>query len=125
MEMIYHITKRGSWQIAEFAGEYIAPSLNTEGFIHCSTADQILRIANALYSDLDDAVVLCIDSDKLRSELRWEAPAHPQDSALLGTGSHERFPHVYGPIHKSAVVKVLPLPRDAGGAYRLPEGITV
>jgi uncharacterized protein (DUF952 family) len=36
--MIYHITTNAEWQNAQTKGEYTAPSLQTEGFIHCSTA---------------------------------------------------------------------------------------
>jgi uncharacterized protein (DUF952 family) len=39
--MIYHITSKQEWVSAQEQGEYTAPSLQTEGFIHCSTAAQV------------------------------------------------------------------------------------
>ena len=47
--MIYHITSRSAWDEAKARGEYRAPSLESEGFIHCSTRNQLLQVANAFY----------------------------------------------------------------------------
>ena len=43
MSIIYHITRRADWQAALAAHAYTADSLASEGFIHCSTAQQVLR----------------------------------------------------------------------------------
>ncbi len=45
--MILHITTRTAWQEALPCGEYRTPSLETEGFIHCSTPDYCLRARRA------------------------------------------------------------------------------
>ena len=42
---IYHITSRGAWIEATRNGSYAADSLESEGFIHCSTAAQVLPVA--------------------------------------------------------------------------------
>jgi uncharacterized protein (DUF952 family) len=34
--MILHITTHTAWEKAKMKGEYSAPSLKSEGFIHCS-----------------------------------------------------------------------------------------
>jgi len=47
---IYHITSRSAWIDATRSGVYIAPSLQAEGFIHCSTATQILPVARQFYT---------------------------------------------------------------------------
>ncbi len=39
---IVHITTRKAWMEAIIAGQYIAPSLESEGFIHCSTYSQVI-----------------------------------------------------------------------------------
>ncbi|MFZ5885725.1 MAG: DUF952 domain-containing protein, partial [Chloroflexota bacterium] len=58
--MIFHITSRTDWEAAQAKGEYIAPSLQTEGFIHCSTAAQILPVAEKFYKGQSGLVLLMI-----------------------------------------------------------------
>jgi hypothetical protein len=53
--MILHITSRTEWNDAQVRGEYIAPSLQTEGFIHCSTNK--FCMANAFYRGKRPGVV--------------------------------------------------------------------
>ena len=107
--LIFHITTAPEWDAARSAGEYRAPSLETEGFIHCSNEDQVAGVANRFYADQADLLVLCIDAGRLA------APVRDEDA---GTG--ERFPHVYGPIEREAVVEVRELRRDPAGRWHFP-----
>ena len=115
--MILHITSRAEWVDAQTRGEYIAPSLGTEGFIHCSTEKQVLLVANAFYRGRNDLVLLKLDESKLKPELKWEAPAGPP---APGISESDSFPHVFGPINLSAVASVLDLVPDSGGNFILP-----
>lgn len=98
--MIYHLAFAADWREAQRAGEYRVStrgrSLEEEGFIHCSRADQVAGVASRFYAGLDGLVLLTIDPDRLTSEVRYEA----------APGSDELFPHVYGPIDVDAVVRV-------------------
>jgi uncharacterized protein (DUF952 family) len=115
--MIYHITSRAEWAAARQRGEYVAPSLTSEGFIHCSTAKQIPHVANAFYRGRTDLVVLALDETATRSEVRWEAPAGPP---AAGISESDLFPHIYGPINLEAVTQVLDLQPDSAGTFSLP-----
>ena len=42
--MIYHITSRSAWNQARARGMYRTESLDTEGFIHCSTPQQVTHL---------------------------------------------------------------------------------
>jgi uncharacterized protein (DUF952 family) len=75
--MIYHITPRAAWEPARTRGEYRSDTLDTQGFIHCSTSRQVVAVANSYYPGQQGLVLLCIDENRLRSELRYEAPAGP------------------------------------------------
>ncbi|MEW6404766.1 MAG: DUF952 domain-containing protein [Chloroflexota bacterium] len=115
--MILHITSRAEWLAAQKSGEHRAPSLEKEGFIHCSTEKQIVSVANAFYRGQKDLVLLVIDETRLRSEVRWEAPAGmPAD----GISESDRFPHIYGPINTDAVASVLDFEPDSNGLFILP-----
>jgi uncharacterized protein (DUF952 family) len=115
--MILHITSRAEWNEAQTRGEYIAPSLKTEGFIHCSTEKQVLHVANAFYSGHTDLVLLKIDKTKLVPGLKWEAPAGPP---APGISESDLFPHIFGPINLTAVASVLDFEADPAGMFILP-----
>ena len=115
--MIYHITTQSAWNTAQTQGVYSADSLANEGFIHCSSRQQIIPVANAFYRDVDDLILLCIEEDKLTSPLKWEAPAHPNPNTPIE--DQDLFPHIYGTINPDAVIQVVPLLRKANGDYAL------
>ncbi len=94
---------------------YRSASLDTDGFIHCSTAAQVAGVANAFYGGRSDLVLLTIDPARLRSPLRFEAPAHPTGTAAAP--SDERFPHVYGAIALDAVVAATDFRPGADGRF--------
>ena len=111
-EFILHAAPLASWSAAQETGAYTADSLASQGFVHCSSPEQILRVANALYKGRRDLVLLAIDPARLTSELRWE-PGVDLASEL--------FPHVYGPINLQAVIRVVVFEPDANGIFtRLP-----
>ncbi len=116
--MIYHIASRAAWLAAQRAGRYSAPSLETEGFIHCSAREQVLAVAAAFYADQADLLLLCIDEGKLGADLRWEAAAHPAADAAPPAMS-SLFPHVYGPLNLDAVIAAVALPLKEDG-FALP-----
>lgn len=122
MTRIYHMTTRDEWQQAQSNGEYTAPSLESEGFIHCSTTVQILQVANAFYRDVSNLVLLCIDTDTLSAALKWEAPAHPEGHEPPPTSDDLLFPHVYGTINLDAVMDVVDFPQGDNG-FTLPDGL--
>ena len=94
MGFIYHITTKQDWNDAKENGFYTAPSLKTEGFIHCSEEQQVKGVLERYYKGKTDLLKLVIDPQKLKSELRYE----------LAPSINENFPHIYGPVNLDAVV---------------------
>jgi len=91
---IYHIVTPEFW--AGFETElYRAKSLETEGFIHCSFAEQLDSVIARYYKNEKRIVVLEIDPERLMSRLVNEP----------STGN-EIYPHIYGPINRYAIVRV-------------------
>ncbi len=110
MTTIYHIISRSSWEQAQREGIYRAPSLEKEGFIHLSNAEQVVRVANAFYSGQNDLLLLLVDPAKVTAEVRYEAPAEMPESG-------ERFPHIYGALNLDAVLRSVDFPPDAGSGW--------
>ena len=116
--MIYHLTSRQAWREAQQRGEYRAESLESEGFIHCSTQSQILPVAELYFKGQENIVLLQIDPARLSSELRWEPPSG--GAPPPGVPEGDLFPHVYGPINLAAIVKVYDLESSSDGSYKTP-----
>jgi uncharacterized protein (DUF952 family) len=120
--LILHITSKIEWLAAQERGEYVAPSLQSEGFIHCSTEKQALHVANAFYRGQNDLVLLQIDEAKLNSELKWEPPAGPP---APGISASDQFPHIFGPINLTAVSAVFDFsPDPVSDTFSLPPALT-
>ncbi len=106
---LFHLALAPEWDMARDAGSYrrstLGVSLEEEGFIHCSFAEQVQRIADLVYRGRDDVVVLRIDPDRLDAEIRVED--------LTGAGM--AFPHIYGPLPLDAVTAVVSVAPAADG----------
>lgn len=86
-------------------------SLEEQGFIHCSLRHQLRAVAEYLYGDANNLVVLVIDSTRLTAPLKYEAPAR----------GAEANPHIYGPLPTDAVTTVFPVDRDNTSRLLLPD----
>ena len=103
--MIVHICERDAWEAAQESGKYRAASLDTVGFIHCSRPEQLLDVVNRYYRQEPDLLLLWIDPNRVKSEIRWEAT------------DGETYPHIYGPLEIEAVTVVTGLVPDENGNY--------
>jgi len=103
--LLLHICQPEDWQSALQSGGYAPASIQSEGFIHCSTPDQLLEVANHFYHPIPGLIVLWISPPLVQPEIRWEAVG----DAL--------FPHIYGVLNLEAVIKVsrLILAQDGSG----------
>jgi uncharacterized protein (DUF952 family) len=110
---IYHITSRKDWENAQAAGQYADLSLAREGVIHASTAGQVADTANRYYHGQVGLVLLIIDTERLKPEVRFEPVQHD--------GAQMYFPHVYGPLNLDAVIGVLDFAPDAQGNFNFTE----
>jgi uncharacterized protein (DUF952 family) len=100
MSHIYHIATRSDWEQALRNGSYTTSTrgrtLAQQGFIHCSDAGQVAGVANFVYADADDLVLLEIEPDRVRATVQYDdVPGEPAP-----------FPHIYGPLNPDAVVDV-------------------
>jgi len=107
--IILHTCLQSGWASAHLTGEYRAASLAAEGFIHCSTVEQVAASANRHFRGQHDLVLLVIAMEMVQPEIRWE-------TAKNG-GS---YPHIYGALNTDAVERVIPYLPDSEGAFSTP-----
>lgn len=110
MSTIFHITSRTDWAAAQAAGAYTADSLASEGFIHCSTAAQVIATADRIFKGRRDLLLLSVDSARVKAEIRHENLE----------GGTQLFPHIYGALALDAVVAVHEFPPREDGSFALP-----
>jgi len=120
MAMIAHICERQDWDAAQENDFYTPDSLIEIGFIHCSRPEQVVSVANEFYSRQSGLVLLWIDPEKVKAEIRWEAAV---GFPLEGNQQPANiFPHIYGALNQDAVISVSGFSPDDDGVFRsLPE----
>lgn len=91
--LIYHVTLPEAWNARQSGEAITADSLTTEGFIHCSLAEQLEGVLERYFGGVSRVVILEIDPEKLSSKLVFEPSTN-----------NEEYPHVYGPIDPEAII---------------------
>ena len=92
---IYHIVLPEVWANFKDQDFYYATSLQIEGFIHCSFAEQINSVLDRYYKEAKSVLILHIETDKLTSKLVEEPSTN-----------NEIYPHIYGKINHDAIVEI-------------------
>ena len=97
--LIYKLFRPTEWAALEAEGQTLgAPVDLTDGFIHFSTAEQVVETARKHFAGAGDLILATCDADALGAELRWE----PSRGGAL-------FPHLYRALERSEVVAWAPL----------------
>lgn len=114
MSIIFHIIAKETWRNAKEAKIYAPESLSSEGFIHCSTLETVVEVANYLFKGQSDLLLLCIEFDKVEAKVLFER-----------VGQEERwvFPHIYGALNIDAVIEEIEFKPDSNGLFSLPAGL--
>jgi uncharacterized protein (DUF952 family) len=110
-QMIYHMCRADEWAAATKTGTYRGSSQDlADGFIHFSTAAQIVESAKRHRAGQDGLLLVVVDADKLGDRVKWE-PARNGDL----------FPHLYGALDPAESASVRPLQLRADGTHIFPE----
>jgi uncharacterized protein (DUF952 family) len=108
--VVYKICPAALWGAAEHAGIFRGSQADRrDGFIHFSTAAQVVETAAKHFAGQGDLLLVRIDASKLGDRLKWE----PSRAGAL-------FPHLYGDLDLAAVVRVEPLPLGADRRHIFP-----
>ncbi len=92
-QTIYHLASNADWQAAQTKGSYRSPSLTSEGFIHCATAEQTRGVHTRYYQQASQIWLLTLELPTQPDKLVWENTS----------GGHELFPHWYGELPLSLI----------------------
>jgi uncharacterized protein (DUF952 family) len=107
---IFHITSNQELNTAKNTNVYVPVGFETDGFIHCSYAHQVVEVLHRFYSDASDLVILEIEPLKLSCSVIAENLE----------GGTELFPHIYGVLPLEAVVRVHRISKNDSGQWHLP-----
>lgn len=105
---VFHIALAAEW--AEATTAYRPGRFDEDGFIHCSTASQVMQVARARFHGRTDLVLLRIDPDLVDREVRFENLE----------GDEELYPHIYGELDLSAITGIEPLMVGPDGEFVTP-----
>ena len=107
-DCVYRLATATEWLVTDETG--IAPTRpidKQDGYIHLSTAEQVLDTANLHFADAPDLLALEIPLAPIAAMVKFErAPKRGED-----------FPHLYGVLRREHVSRVLRLMRSDDGFY--------
>ncbi len=104
---IYHLVEEKQWRESKANGDYSPPSLQQDGFIYCSMAEQVIDSANRFYPGSESLLLIKINPGKVPAQIILED--------LHGRGIPH--PHIYGTLPMRAVEAVIPMKPDADGRF--------
>ena len=109
--VIYKICGAALWRAAEREGCFPGAAIDArDGYIHFSTAEQVIETAAKHFAGAADLVLVAVAAPALGGALKWE----PARGGAL-------FPHLYGVLALDAVLWVKPLPLGVDGRHIFPE----
>ncbi|WP_088044451.1 DUF952 domain-containing protein [Bacillus sp. EAC] len=108
--MILHMLNTEEWKNAIEKGQYSPSSLQSEGFIHCATPEQVVEIANLFFKGATNLKILCINPEKVKAKIVFE------DTENYG----QVFPHIYGNLNLDCVFKVVDFTPNQNGEFIYP-----
>ena len=113
MATIFHIAPKEKWKHSILRSHYTVESLHSEGFIHCSTAEQLVDTANKHFRGQSNLLLLKIDTTAIDSVIAYEA----------NTEDGEAYPHIFCPITHNAIKEVIEVPVSSDGTFSLPPAL--
>ena len=100
MPMIFKIIDANAYDEARKHGQFMGAEIDLkDGYIHFSTAEQVIETAQRHFLGRTNLVILAVNDASLEANLKWE----------LSRGG-QLFPHLYAPLSMAQVQWVKPLP---------------
>ena len=102
----FHLAPRDEWEHQAKAASYAPEAFEREGFVHCTNGEaNVVAVGNRYYrTDSRSFVCLVIGVGQV------EAPISYEDEDRI-------YPHIYGRLNTSAVIRVREVRRDEHGVF--------
>jgi uncharacterized protein (DUF952 family) len=111
--MVYKILRPFEWEDMEASGVFTGSADDKrDGFIHFSSASQVPTTFSKYFAQESHVWLVAADAEGLGPALKWEVSRRG-----------EKFPHLYGPLHLSAIESVTEIRRGADGRPMFPPEI--
>jgi uncharacterized protein (DUF952 family) len=94
---VYHIATPVAVDELRATGQLEPPSLEAEGFVHCSTASQVVATTARYFAPDADLLLVELFLGRVDDRLQWPE-VYPG----------QRFPHLHGPVLLDDVVAIHP-----------------
>ena len=107
MSELLHVADESEYQAATHS--YVPVQYSKEGFIHCCLPSQLSGVLERWFVSADRVLLLTLDQHVLASDIRLEP----------GPGG-QKFPHLYAPIPRRAVLAATVLDRGPSGLWNVP-----
>lgn len=108
-DLIFHLVHKKKWKEQKLDGRYHPQSLDSEGFIHCSSGNDIESVANRLFKGKRRILLIVINTSLIEPELKYEKD---EDTGVV-------YPHIYGPLNLDAVIDKIELAPDEDGSFKI------
>lgn len=108
-DLIFHLVTKEDWESHTKNSQYTPQSLEDQGFIHCSSGNNIEDTANRLFKDKENVLLLVINTALVDHDIKYE-----KDPEL-----EEEFPHIYGPLNTGAVIDKIDIAPEEDGSYSI------
>lgn len=89
--MIIHCMQEKSWNKVKNKESFSKKDVRKFGFIHCSTVEYFWRVAPNFKGVKEPPVLICIDENKLLSEVKYEDSDGTADIILTFTAKSTRI----------------------------------
>jgi uncharacterized protein (DUF952 family) len=106
-DILFHITTREAFSELKKSHTYEPESIESEGFIHCSSGEQVNETANRFFADQTQILLLVIDVSTLLPEVKYE----------LDEEAGQKFPHIYGPLNKDSIIDKIDVMAEEDGRF--------
>jgi uncharacterized protein (DUF952 family) len=106
MRTAFHLVAEEWFRAQADTSDYLPEAFSREGFVHLTHgAVDVLAAGNRYYrADPRPYLLLTIDLDAVSADVHYD-------------DSEQRFPHVYGPIDRCAIMEVRQVIRDHEGTF--------
>ena len=105
---VYRLATEAQWRQSQAAGQIMKTALDErDGFIHLSTAGQLVLTANMHFSGEPVLHALLFDRYDLEARLKWEDVP----------GRWDKMPHFYGDLYLKDVQKSFQMDRNPRGSF--------